>query len=155
MQGEVHDPRAYGLGGVAGHAGLFSTAEDLAVYAQALLGRGSYQGVRILKPETVDTMTRGYPVDDVVRGLGWDVLSRYSSNRGDFHSRRAFGHGGFTGTSLWIDPRTGSVCHLSQQSRSSGRKRLHQLIGGTHRNDCCSGDSTAARSAVCTGDRGK
>jgi len=130
MQGEVHDPRAYGLGGVAGHAGLFSTAEDLAVYAQALLGRGSYQGVRILKPETVDTMTRGYPVDDVVRGLGWDVLSRYSSNRGDFHSRRAFGHGGFTGTSLWIDPAQDLfVIFLSNRVHPDGKGSINSLAG--------------------------
>ncbi|MFH1304516.1 MAG: exo-beta-N-acetylmuramidase NamZ domain-containing protein, partial [Planctomycetota bacterium] len=130
MQGEVHDPRAYALEGVAGHAGLFSTAEDLAIYAQAMLNQGSYAGVRILKPETIDIMTRGYPVEDVVRGLGWDVLSRYSSNRGDFFSRRAFGHGGFTGTSLWIDPGQNLfVIFLSNRVHPDGKGSVNSLAG--------------------------
>lgn len=130
MQGEVHDPRAYRLGGVAGHAGLFSTAEDLAVYAQAMLGQGTYKGVQILKPETVEIMTRGYPVDDVVRGLGWDVLSRYSSNRGDLFSRQAFGHGGFTGTSLWIDPAQDLfVIFLSNRVHPNGKGSINSLAG--------------------------
>tara|TARA_R110002111_G_scaffold256979_2_gene324544 strand:+ start:15367 stop:17712 length:2346 start_codon:yes stop_codon:yes gene_type:complete len=130
MQGEVHDPRAYALGGVAGHAGLFSTAEDLAIYAQAMLDRGAYAGVRILKPETIDIMTRGYPVEDVVRGLGWDVLSRYSSNRGDFFSRQAFGHGGFTGTSLWMDPGQDLfVIFLSNRVHPDGKGSVNSLAG--------------------------
>ncbi|WP_298868513.1 exo-beta-N-acetylmuramidase NamZ domain-containing protein [uncultured Gimesia sp.] len=130
MQGEVHDPRAYALGGVAGHAGLFSTAEDLAIYAQAMLAQGSYQGVRILKPETVNIMTRHYPVADVVRGLGWDNLSRYSSNRGDFFSREAFGHGGFTGTSLWIDPAQDLfVIFLSNRVHPDGKGSINSLAG--------------------------
>ncbi len=104
IQGEVHDPRAYLLGGVAGHAGLFSTAEDLAVYAQMMLDGGRYQGVRILSQATVEQMTRGYPVSSGHRGLGWDVKTGYSSNRGKSFSPRAFGHGGFTGTVIWMDP---------------------------------------------------
>lgn len=130
MQGEVHDPRAYALGGVAGHAGLFSTAEDLAVYAQALLKQGSYGGTQILKPATVDIMTRDYPVVDVVRGLGWDKLSRYSSNRGDFFSRQAFGHGGFTGTSMWIDPAQDLfVIFLSNRVHPDGKGSINSLAG--------------------------
>lgn len=130
MQGEVHDPRAYRLGGVAGHAGLFSTAEDLAVYAQAMLNQGSYAGAQILKPETVKLMTRGYPVDDVVRGLGWDKLSRYSSNRGDFFSSQAFGHGGFTGTSLWVDPAQDLfVIFLSNRVHPDGKGSINSLAG--------------------------
>ncbi len=130
MQGEVHDPRAYRLGGVAGHAGLFSTAEDLAVYSQAMLNRGCYQSVRILKPSTVKLMTRGYAVQDVVRGLGWDVLSRYSSNRGDLFSHRAFGHGGFTGTSLWIDPEQDLfVIFLSNRVHPDGKGSINSLAG--------------------------
>ncbi|QDT99821.1 exo-beta-N-acetylmuramidase NamZ domain-containing protein [Gimesia aquarii] len=130
MQGEVHDPRAYRLGGVAGHAGLFSTAEDLAVYAQAMLNQGSYAGAQILKPEIVKMMTRGYPVDDVKRGLGWDVLSRYSSNRGDFLSKQAFGHGGFTGTSLWIDPAQDLfVIFLSNRVHPDGKGSVNSLAG--------------------------
>jgi CubicO group peptidase (beta-lactamase class C family) len=119
MQGEVHDPRAYKLGGVAGHAGLFSTARDLAIYAQMMIGGGEYNGTRILSPRTVATMTRGYKIlggsrstmegvpfnpPVYLRGLGWDKRSSYSSNRGELLSDSAFGHGGFTGTVLWIDP---------------------------------------------------
>ncbi|QDV48564.1 exo-beta-N-acetylmuramidase NamZ domain-containing protein [Gimesia fumaroli] len=130
MQGEVHDPRAYALGGVAGHAGLFSTAEDLAVYAQALLKQGTYGGAQILKPATVDIMTRDYPVVDVIRGLGWDKLSRYSSNRGDLFSRQAFGHGGFTGTSMWIDPAQGLfVIFLSNRVHPDGKGSINSLAG--------------------------
>lgn len=130
MQGEVHDPRAYALGGVAGHAGLFSTAEDLAIYAQAMLGKGAYQGTRILKPETVNLMTRSYPVADVKRGLGWDKLSRYSSNRGDFFSPQAFGHGGFTGTSLWVDPAQDLfVIFLSNRVHPDGKGAINSLAG--------------------------
>ncbi|MCH8828411.1 MAG: serine hydrolase, partial [Planctomycetes bacterium] len=72
MQGEVHDPRAHRLGGIAGHAGLFSTANDLAVYAQMMLGGGTYRGVRILKPKTVELMTRPVKVPSGLRALGWD-----------------------------------------------------------------------------------
>ena len=75
MQGEVHDPRAFALGGVAGHAGLFSTAEDLAVFAQMMLGRGQFGEARIFSPQAAQTMTAGYPVPGGLRGLGWDVRS--------------------------------------------------------------------------------
>src|SRR5690606_21157582 len=99
MQGDVHDPRAHLLGGVAGHAGLFSTASDLAIYAQMLLGHGEYAGVRVLKAETVDEMFRARTVPGKQqRALSWDVRSGFSSNRGDGLSERAVGHGGFTGT---------------------------------------------------------
>ncbi|HVJ66417.1 MAG TPA: exo-beta-N-acetylmuramidase NamZ domain-containing protein [Caulifigura sp.] len=106
IQGEVHDPRAQRLGGVAGHAGLFSTAQDIAVYAQMMLNGGEYGGERILKPETVALMTTPNTLPDGrgKRGLGWDMRTAYSINRGDRLSDRAFGHGGFTGTVLWIDP---------------------------------------------------
>jgi len=104
MRGEVHDPRAYLLGGVAGHAGLFSTADDLAVFAQMILNGGSYSGQRILKPETVQLMTTPRQLPKGRRTLGWDASSRFSSDRGDTFSPRSFGHTGFTGTFLWIDP---------------------------------------------------
>jgi len=105
LRGEVHDPRAAKLGGVAGHAGLFGTATDLAAYARALLGGGSLGGARILSPQTAATMTRAWRVPGGgLRGLGWDAQSALSGNRGDLLSQRAFGHGGFTGTALWIDP---------------------------------------------------
>ncbi|MGH9751496.1 MAG: serine hydrolase domain-containing protein, partial [Blastocatellia bacterium] len=109
MRGEVHDPRAYLLGGVAGHAGLFSTADDLAIYCQMILNRGEFQGVRILSPMGVARMTEARPtggnaVDGLARGLGWDVVTGYSANRGDLFPLGSFGHTGFTGTSIWIDP---------------------------------------------------
>ncbi len=109
MRGEVHDPRAYLLGGVAGHAGVFSTADDLAIYCQMILGRGEYRGVRVLSPMGVARMTEARPSggnasDGNARGLGWDVATGYSSNRGDLFPLGSFGHTGFTGTSIWIDP---------------------------------------------------
>lgn len=114
MRGEVHDPRAHALGGVAGHAGLFSTAGDLALFADMMLGQGLQQEPaggkgtggpkRILGPATVIAMTRGQTSGTALRGLGWDKRSAYSSNRGDLLGEDAYGHGGFTGTVLWIDP---------------------------------------------------
>ena len=109
MRGEVHDPRAYLLGGVAGHAGLFSTADDLAIYCQMILGHGQYRGARVLSPMGVTRMTEarasgGNASDGNARGLGWDVVTGYSSNRGDLFPLGSFGHTGFTGTSIWIDP---------------------------------------------------
>jgi uncharacterized protein YbbC (DUF1343 family) len=109
MRGEVHDPRAYLLGGVAGHAGLFSTADDLAIYCQMILNRGQYQGVRILSPLAVERMAEarasgGNAVDGLARGIGWDIFTGFSGNRGDLFPVGSFGHTGFTGTSLWIDP---------------------------------------------------
>jgi CubicO group peptidase (beta-lactamase class C family) len=100
--GEVHDENAWAIGGVSGHAGLFSSARDLAVFAQMLLNGGSYGGVRILRPETIARWTaRQAPGSS--RALGWDTPSEHSS-AGRYFSARAFGHTGFTGTSLWIDP---------------------------------------------------
>ncbi len=109
MRGEVHDPRAYLLGGVAGHAGLFSTADDLAIYCQMILNRGEYQGHRILSPLTVARMTQprdsgGNGGEGQWRALGWDYYSSFSANRGDLFPVGSFGHTGFTGTGLWLDP---------------------------------------------------
>ncbi len=131
MQGEVHDPRAYALGGVAGHAGLFSTAEDLAVYAQMLLNGGEYEGVRVLAAETVATMISPQRVPgDALRGLGWDMKSGYSSNRGETFSPRAVGHGGFTGTALWIDPELElTVIFLSNRLHPDGKGKVNPLVG--------------------------
>ena len=128
--GEVHDPRAYRLGGIAGHAGLFSTARDLAVYAQMMLGEGSYGGVRVLQAETVAAMAQPRAVPGGVRGLGWDVRSGYSSNRGAAFSPRAFGHGGFTGTALWIDPGLDLfVIFLSNRLHPDGKGAVNPLAG--------------------------
>ncbi|MCA9217373.1 MAG: DUF1343 domain-containing protein [Planctomycetales bacterium] len=134
MQGEVHDPRAYAMDGVAGHAGLFSTAEDLAVYAQMMLNGGHYGGKRILAEQTVRLMTAPYEIVEgekvSVRGLGWDKLSGYSSNRGENMSSDAFGHGGFTGTVLWIDPKNEMFfIFLSNRVHPNGKGIVNRLAG--------------------------
>ena len=108
LRGVVHDPRSRALGGVAGHAGLFSTADDLAVFAQMLLdgGKGP-DGKRVLSPLTVRAMADpGSTPEGQRRGLGWDVETSYSGPRGSLFGPTSFGHTGFTGTSLWIDPET-------------------------------------------------
>ena len=106
LRGIVHDPTARRMGGVAGHAGLFSTAADLALYSRMLLGGGAVNGSRILAPLTVSRMTSAAtPAGEPnVRGFGWDIDSSYSVNRGEFLPLGSFGHTGFTGTSIWIDP---------------------------------------------------
>ncbi len=104
-QGRVHDPTARALGGVAGHAGLFSTAPDLARFCQMLLGGGELGGIRILKPETVALITsKQSPFVGEARGLGWDLDSAYNVRGG--LPPGSFGHTGFTGTSLWLDGRS-------------------------------------------------
>lgn len=100
--GRVHDENADAMGGVAGHAGLFSTAGDVAIFAQMLLNGGQYNGVRIVSPATVARWTAPQ-VRGSSRALGWDTPSAVSS-AGHFFSPRSFGHTGFTGTSIWIDP---------------------------------------------------
>ncbi|HEY8469007.1 MAG TPA: serine hydrolase [Longimicrobiales bacterium] len=105
VHGIVHDENACALGGVAGHAGLFSSARDLAVFAQMMLNGGEYGGVRLLRPETIARWTaRQGPRSS--RALGWDTPSPGSS-AGRYFSPRSFGHTGFTGTSIWIDPERG------------------------------------------------
>jgi len=102
-RGEVHDPRAFALGGVAGHAGLFSTADDLARFCAAMLAGGG----GALSPATIAAMTRPrFYGDDDLRGLGWDVATRFSSVRGDLFPVGSYGHSGWTGTSMWLDPAT-------------------------------------------------
>jgi uncharacterized protein YbbC (DUF1343 family)/CubicO group peptidase (beta-lactamase class C family) len=103
MRSVVHDPRARRMGGVAGHAGVFSTADDLSKFAQAVLN-----GSPVLSKEMVEKMTTPQqpPTAQVLRGLGWDIDSPFSSNRGDLLPVGSFGHTGFTGTSMWIDPTT-------------------------------------------------
>jgi CubicO group peptidase (beta-lactamase class C family) len=110
LRGIVHDPLARLQGGVSGNAGLFSTADDLAVFAQMMLNKGEYRGVRILSPLAVERMTEIYRIADFAgRGLGWDLESNYSTNQGDLFGPNAFGHTGYTGTSLIIDPDTETV----------------------------------------------
>ena len=104
--GEVHDENAFGLGGVAPHAGLFGTAPDLARFATMLLNGGVFENRRYIAPETVAQFTTRGTVPDSSRALGWDTPSENSS-AGTLMSKRAFGHTGFTGTSMWMDPQTG------------------------------------------------
>ena len=108
LRGVVHDPTARYMGGVAGHAGLFSTADDLARFAQMMLNGGELDGVRIFSPLTVQKFTEPQtpPDQPILRGLGWDIDSPYSSNRGELFPIGSYGHTGFTGTSIWIDPST-------------------------------------------------
>jgi len=130
MKGEVHDPRAYLMNGIAGHAGLFSTAEDLAVYAAMMLGNGEYCGVRILASETVKLMTTPEETSQGLRSISWDSKSSYSSNRGDLCTPRAFGHGGFTGTVIWIDPGLDLFyIFLSSRLHPDGKGTVNPLAG--------------------------
>ncbi|CAN5821484.1 hypothetical protein BH23GEM6_BH23GEM6_08930 [soil metagenome] len=110
LQGVVHDANAFRLGGVAGHAGLFSTGRDLLIFGQMMLQAGSHGGVQILQPETVTSFTRRRPGADT-RALGWDTPADRSS-AGRLLSARSFGHTGYTGTSLWIDPELSLVVVL-------------------------------------------
>jgi len=130
LQGEVHDPRASRLGGIAGHAGLFSTARDLAIYAQMMLQRGHYQGRQILSFPAVTRMTTAVPIANALRSPGWDKLSGYSSNRAELFSAAAFGHGGFTGTVIWIDPELDMFfIFLSNRVHPDGKGNVNHLAG--------------------------
>ncbi|MDP1560588.1 MAG: DUF1343 domain-containing protein [Pirellulaceae bacterium] len=133
IQGEVHDPRAFLLGGIAGHAGLFSTAQDLTRYAQMMLRMGTGPDAtqnRVLSPATIQRMTRPYPVSSGQRGLGWDKQTGFSSNKGDLLSESAFGHGGFTGTVLWIDPQQDLFfIFLSNRVHPNGKGNVNALAG--------------------------
>lgn len=105
LVGEVHDPRSAAMGGIAGHAGLFSMADDLARYARMILNIGELDGKRILSPLGVRKMTAPVPVPSGQRARGWDIDTAYSAPRGELFPRGdGFGHTGFTGTSIWIDP---------------------------------------------------
>jgi CubicO group peptidase (beta-lactamase class C family) len=130
LKGEVHDPRAARLGGVAGHAGLFATADDLARFAQMVLDRGRSESGTIFSEDTWRTMTRPRIVPRGQRAFGWDVATGYSTNRGKKLSEAAFGHGGFTGTSLWIDPtKQLYVIFLSNRLHPDGKGSVNPLAG--------------------------
>ena len=125
LRGEVHDENAYALGGVAGHAGLFSTASDLAVFAQMLLNGGSYNGTRIVADSTVRLFTRRAAG---TRALGWDTCAGTGSC-GTYLSPSAYGHTGFTGTSLWIDPeREMFVVLLTNRVHAARARRPAKVI---------------------------
>ena len=104
--GIVQDMNARRLGGVAGHAGLFSTASDLNRFAAMILNLGRYNGVQVFKERVITQMTAPYFSNKgrVIRGLGWDINSAFSSPRGHYFSDMSFGHTGYSGSSIWIDP---------------------------------------------------
>jgi len=125
LRGEVHDENAYALGGVAGHAGLFSTASDLAVFAQMMLNGGSYNGTRIVADSTVKLFTRRAAG---TRALGWDTCAGHGSC-GNYLGENAYGHTGFTGTSLWIDPdREMFVVLLTNRVHAARARRPAKVI---------------------------
>ncbi len=138
FRGVVHDPTSRYMGGIAGHAGLFTTADDLAKYAEMLLGGGKNGNVQVFSPATIKKFTEpASPADQaVLRGLGWDIDSPFSSNRGELYPIGSFGHTGFTGTSMWLDPGTDSfiilmtnAVHLKRgNSLSSLRSRLATAV---------------------------
>jgi CubicO group peptidase (beta-lactamase class C family) len=129
LRGEVHDENAYALGGVAGHAGLFSTAADLSIYAQMMLNGGSYNGVRVLADSTVRLFTRRAAG---TRALGWDTCNAGGSGSGScgvMMGEAAYGHTGFTGTSLWIDPeRDMFVVLLANRVHAARARRPAKVI---------------------------
>ena len=132
LRGVVHDPTARNMGGVAGHAGVFSTARDLARFAQMMLNGGELDGVRIVSAATIQKFTEPQtpPDQPILRGLGWDIDSPYSGNRGELFPIGSFGHTGFTGTSLWIDPNTQTyVILLGNSVHPTGHPSLTALRG--------------------------
>ena len=125
LRGEVHDENAYALGGVAGHAGLFSTASDLSIFAQMLLNGGTFNGTRILADSTVTLFTKRAAG---TRALGWDTCAG-EFGCGKYMSANAYGHTGFTGTSLWIDPdRDMFVVLLTNRVHAARARRPAKVI---------------------------
>jgi CubicO group peptidase (beta-lactamase class C family) len=133
LRGVVHDPTSRRMGGVAGHAGVFSTADDVAVYAQNLLNRLAGLPSRFpLSRRVLALMVKPeQPAGGkAVRGFGWDIDSPYSSNRGTIFPVGSFGHTGFTGTSLWMDPASDTyVIVLANSVHPNGPKRIVALRG--------------------------
>ena len=130
LRGQVHDPLASKLGGVAGDAGLFSTAKDLARFCQMLLQQGSLNGVEVFRPDIVAQMTSSQSPDGKpdIRGFGWDIQSTYSSVKGSFFSPASYGHTGYTGTSLWIDPETQTfLIILTNRVHPDGKGNVKEL----------------------------
>ena len=132
LRGIVHDPTARRMGGVAGHAGVFATAADLARFARMLLNEGELAGVRLFKPETIGLMTGVQSPTNILarRGLGWDIDSGYSRPRGLVFPLGSYGHTGFTGTLLWIDPFSRTfVILLTNRLHPDGRGSVTDLYG--------------------------
>ena len=131
--GEASDPTARRMGGVAGHAGLFSTADDLARFARALLHGGALDGTRVLSPASVAEMIAPHAIADgrVERGLGWDRHSSYASGMEEPFGPASFGHTGYTGTSIWIDPASRTyLIVLTSWLHPAGRGDARRGIAG-------------------------
>jgi uncharacterized protein YbbC (DUF1343 family) len=148
LRGIVHDPLARKLGGISGNAGLFSNVNDLSKFAIMILNGGKFKSKRIFSPLTVKAMTSVYPpLRKFGRSPGWDVLTGYSSPRGDLLSLRSFGHTGFTGTSLWIDPETKTfIIILTNRVHPDGKgdvRRLRSLIANIVAASVIHSDQTA------------
>lgn len=131
LHGVVHDPMARRMDGIAGHAGVFSTIDDLARFSRMLLNRGTLDGVQILKPESVELMSTAQSPEGktIQRSLGWDLNSPYAVSQGgtQFQSG-SFSHTGYTGTALWIDPKSGVfVILLSNRVHPYGRGNIQPL----------------------------
>jgi uncharacterized protein YbbC (DUF1343 family) len=141
LRGIVHDETSRFMGGVAGHAGLFTTADDLAKFCQMMLDLGEVKGKRLFDPQVIRFFTSPQtPADQpILRGLGWDIDSPYSSNRGELFPIGSYGHTGFTGTSIWIDPLSRSyviiltnVVHPHRgKSLSSFRSRIATIAAAS------------------------
>jgi CubicO group peptidase (beta-lactamase class C family) len=128
--GYVNDPTCYAMGGVSGHAGLFATADNLSVFAEMLLNKGNMKGIKILKPQTVEQMTIPQsPLNKPrIRGLGWDVEAPFGSNRDSLLPVGAYGHLGYTGASIWIDPVTEIyIIILANRIYQNGRGNIKEL----------------------------
>jgi uncharacterized protein YbbC (DUF1343 family) len=162
IRGEVHDPNAAVMGGVAGHAGLFSTADDLARFARMLLSSDTGESRNYpLSPATVREMTTPHtPAGLPVRGLGWDIDSGYSHVRGDLLPVGSFGHTGFTGTYMWIDPHTQTfIIGLSNRVHPDGggnplgmwAKAANVVAGIVRPQELAPRPAVAARAPVLTG----
>jgi CubicO group peptidase (beta-lactamase class C family) len=141
LQGEVHDENAYALGGVAGHAGLFSTAADLSIFAQMMLNGGEFNGVRIVSDSTIALFTHRAAG---TRALGWDTCDG-EGGCGKYLAARAYGHTGFTGTSIWIDPeRQMFVILLTNRVHAARARRPAKVIADVR------ADLADAAVAACT-----
>ncbi len=132
LRGTANNPICRRTGGVQGHAGMFTTAADLARFSRMILNKGELNGVRIFKPKTVELMTSVQSPDqvDALRGLGWDIDTSYSKQRGSIFPVGGFGHTGFSGSSLWIDPHSNTfVIFMSNRIHPDGKGDVIELRG--------------------------